>query len=91
VLTERGGHPKPANYRGCSHAKEEMLRRKSQIPKYGAAGSLFSLTHVSPDLPFAAPQASPAEEEGRGVTQPTVQQKISLNNGSKVSQSRFPV
>jgi hypothetical protein len=45
--------PHPSNYRGCSHAKEETRKRKSQrAPK--TTGRVFSSSQPTPGQTFAA-------------------------------------
>jgi hypothetical protein len=49
-----GEKPHPSNYRGCRHANEELLRRKSQrIPKT-TTGRVFSTKLTTPGVSFAA-------------------------------------
>jgi hypothetical protein len=44
----------PSNYRGCTHTKEEIGRRKVQrIPK-NIMGRVFSSNYTMPGLSFAA-------------------------------------
>jgi hypothetical protein len=50
-----GERPHPSTYRGCSHAKEELLRRRTQRPSNkGPAGRLFTSAYVVPGQSFAA-------------------------------------
>jgi hypothetical protein len=52
----------PANYRGCRHAKEEMLKKKPQgIPK-STTGRVFSSTLIKPHLSFAAALRGKADQ-----------------------------
>jgi hypothetical protein len=49
-----GEKPHPSNYRGCSHAKDEMQKRKSQRTPKTTTGRVFSSNHTTPGLSFAA-------------------------------------
>jgi hypothetical protein len=44
----------PANYQGCSHAKEEIQKRKVQRAPKLATGRVFSSTLTTPGVSFAA-------------------------------------
>jgi len=82
-----GEQPHPSSYRGCSHAKEEISRRRSQnSSNKGQTGRLFSSKHVVPGQSFAAalrgdtqqdPQVQRAQQaqnpEDRAQIQPTMQ------------------
>jgi hypothetical protein len=64
---QEGERPHPSNYRGCSHAKEESLRRRSQrpLPKE-PLGRTFAPTRTTPGKSFAAalrgkPQQQPEQ------------------------------
>jgi hypothetical protein len=52
-LTE-GEKPHPSNYRGCSHAKDEMQRKKSQRTPKETVGRVFSTKLTTPGVSFAA-------------------------------------
>jgi hypothetical protein len=80
----QGEKAHPANYRGCKHAKEEMLKRKPQTTPKPTAGRIFSSNPVKPHLLFAAALrghgSQPLHEEAPAssnsepaATNPTVQ------------------
>jgi len=54
-----GGKPHPSNYRGCSRAKEETLRRRAERAptKKTPIGRVFSSRYATPALSFAAAAA----------------------------------
>jgi hypothetical protein len=78
-----GERPHPSTYRGCSHAKEEMLRRKPQKPQKEPTGRIFSSRYIVPGQSFAAAlrgipqlqqiQQSQSKPVDRSDTQPTTQ------------------
>jgi hypothetical protein len=47
-----GEKPHPTNYQGCSHAKEELQRKKSQKSPKTTMGSVFSSTLTAPGVSF---------------------------------------
>jgi hypothetical protein len=49
-----GERPHPSTYHGCSHAKEEMLRRKPQKPQKEPTGLIFSSSYIVPGQSFTA-------------------------------------
>jgi hypothetical protein len=49
-----GEKPHPANYRGSSHAKEELQRKRSQKSPKTTTGRVFSSTIATPGVSFAA-------------------------------------
>jgi hypothetical protein len=49
-----GENPHPSNYRGCSHAKEEMRKRKDQRAPKPPTGRVFSSTYATPGVSYAA-------------------------------------
>jgi hypothetical protein len=44
----------PANYCGCSHAKEEVRKKKSQGTPKTTTGRVFTAKFISPSVSFAA-------------------------------------
>jgi hypothetical protein len=56
-----GKRPHPSNYRGCSHAKEELQRRRKQRPSN--EGQKFSSDYVVPDKSFAAALRSNSQQQ----------------------------
>jgi hypothetical protein len=44
----------PSNYRGCRHAKEEMLRRKAERTPKTTTGRVFPTKLATPGVSFAA-------------------------------------
>jgi hypothetical protein len=65
-----GENPHSSNYRGCSHAKEEIRRRKSQKEPKVKRGSVFSSNYTTPGLAFAAALRNNAEK----LQQPQIRQ-----------------
>jgi hypothetical protein len=49
-----GEKPHPANYRGCSHAKEELQRKRPQKSPKPTTGRAFTSTLAAPGVSFAA-------------------------------------
>jgi hypothetical protein len=49
-----GAKPHLSNYRGCSHAREEIRRRRFQKVEKKTTGRIFSPSYMAPDLSFAA-------------------------------------
>jgi hypothetical protein len=49
-----GETPHPANYRGCSQAKEELQSKRPQKSTKTTAGRVFSSTLATPGVSFAA-------------------------------------
>jgi hypothetical protein len=49
-----GEEPHPSNYRGCSHAKEELRKRKPQRTPKPTTGRVFSSNYINPGMSFAA-------------------------------------
>jgi hypothetical protein len=45
---------RPSNYRGCRHAKKEMLKRKSQKTPNTTTGRVFSSKLAIPGVSFTA-------------------------------------
>jgi hypothetical protein len=68
---KEGEKPHPSNYRGCSHAKEESLRRRSQrtTPKE-AVGRKFSSRPVLPGKSFAAALRGKPQQQQQPRTEP---------------------
>jgi hypothetical protein len=46
---------------GCSHAKEEIRHRRSQVQKKTITGRVFSSNHNTPGLSFAAAMRKTSE------------------------------
>jgi hypothetical protein len=57
-----GEKPHPCNYRGCSHAKEEIQRRRAQREPKTTTGRVFSPTYSTRGLSFAAALRSNVEK-----------------------------
>jgi hypothetical protein len=49
-----GEEPHPSNYRGCSHAREELRKKKLQRAPKPPTGRVFSSRTTSPGVSFAA-------------------------------------
>jgi hypothetical protein len=49
-----GEKPHPANYRGCSHAREELQRKQPQKSPKSTTGRVFSSALATPGVSFAA-------------------------------------
>jgi hypothetical protein len=49
-----GEKPHPANYQGCRLAKEELQKKKSQRMPKATTGRVFSSSHTTPGVSFAA-------------------------------------
>jgi hypothetical protein len=81
---KEGERPHPSSYRGCSHAKEELLRRKnlSSLNK-GAPGRTYSCNYVTPGQSFAAALRSTLGQ------QPPIRQ-AQLKQGTAAEQTRGP-
>jgi hypothetical protein len=58
-----GEEPHPSNYRGCRHATEEMRKRKLQRVPKATKGRVFSSSHTTPGLSFAAALRSNTQQE----------------------------
>jgi hypothetical protein len=68
-----GEKPHPANYRGCSHAKEELQKKKLQKAPKPATGRVFSSNIVNPGVSFAAALRGGASQDQRPLArQPPV-------------------
>jgi hypothetical protein len=88
---KEGEQPHPSNYRGCSHVKEESLRRRSQrsTPKE-TLGRTFASRRTMPRKSFAAVlrgnpqqlQTEPAE-----MTAPLITPKTQVSGHSVQSSS----
>jgi hypothetical protein len=49
-----GKESHPSNYRGCSHAREELRKKKSQRAPKPPTGRVFSSSFTTPGVSFAA-------------------------------------
>jgi hypothetical protein len=49
-----GEKPHPSNYRGCSHAKEEIRRRRTHRTPKMTTGKVFTSNYITSGLTFAA-------------------------------------
>jgi hypothetical protein len=89
-----GENPHPSNYRGCSHAKEELRKRKEQRAPKPPTGPVFSSTYATPGVSYAAalqnstqPRQAPNPTAAR-VEQPRVpppaQQSLQQGTGQSV-------
>jgi hypothetical protein len=65
-----GENPNPANYRGCSHAEEEMQKKKkkSQRTPKTTTGRLIPSKLTTPGMPFAAALRGKTEEQQQPQT-----------------------
>jgi hypothetical protein len=94
-----GEQPHPSNYRGCSHAKEEMCRRKSPRTPKPSTGRAFSSKYITSGMSFTESLQTKADQTQQShpcqaaaaarvtVDQPRVQ---TYRNGRKqVSQHRL--
>jgi hypothetical protein len=81
-----GEKAQPANYRGCSHAKEEMQKRKGQRTKKPAAGRVFSSTLTTTGVSFAAALRGRREDQ----QQPAARQVMAAPSAPEPSTSAPP-
>jgi hypothetical protein len=58
-----GEKPHPSNYRGCTHAKDEIQRRKSQRMPKTTVGRVFSTKFTTPCVSFAAALKGNTEDQ----------------------------
>jgi hypothetical protein len=58
-----GEKPHLSNYRGCSHAREEVHRRKVQTIPKNTTGRVFSSNYTKPGLSFAAALRNNVEQQ----------------------------
>jgi hypothetical protein len=58
-----GEEPRPSNYRGCRHAEEKMRKRKLKKGSKTTTGRVFSSSHTTPGLPFAAVLRSNSQQQ----------------------------
>jgi hypothetical protein len=49
-----GEEPLPSSYQGCSHAREEMQKKKSLRDPKSISGRVFSSNHTTSELSFGA-------------------------------------
>jgi hypothetical protein len=63
-----GEKPHPASYWGCSHAKEELQKKKLQRAPKPTTGWVFSSNIVNPGVSFAATLRGGASQEQRPLT-----------------------
>jgi hypothetical protein len=95
-----GEKPDPSNYRGCSHVKEEMRRRRGPRASEQNTGRAFSSKYIEPGISFAAALKSkdneaqqrhpsqPAEEASATVEHPRVHtQRRQQETGQSVQAS----
>jgi hypothetical protein len=84
-----GERPHPSNYRGCSHAKEELQRKRMQRPSNsGQEARKFSPEYVVPGKSFAAAlDSNPKQQQPPVVTAeaPTTTQNQQQNTGLSVA------
>jgi hypothetical protein len=69
--------PHLSNYRGCRHAKEEKRKRKSQRAPKSTRGRVFSSSHTTPELPFAAVYAA-THSNSRSLGRPQLHRPATL-------------
>jgi hypothetical protein len=53
----------PSNYRGCSHAREEVRRRKAQRTPKNTTGRVFSSNYTTPGISFLVALRNNAEQQ----------------------------
>jgi hypothetical protein len=58
-----GEKPHPSNYRGCSHAKDEMRKRRSQKTSKTITGKVFNSNYTTPGLSAAALRTNTEEQQ----------------------------
>jgi hypothetical protein len=63
-----GEKPHPANYRGCSHAKEELQKKKLQRAPKPTTGMVFSSKPIAPGVSFPAALRGRTTQEQRPLT-----------------------
>jgi hypothetical protein len=90
-----GESPHPASYRGCNHAKQELLRRRNRrATTPGSAGRTFFSEYTTPIdhslLLFAAPISSMGSNHHKKHSK-SLQEKIRIRTPvkSQVSQCRL--
>jgi hypothetical protein len=67
--------PHPANYRGCSHAKEELQRRENQsTTNQESSGRFFFSKYTTPERSFPSVLRIPVEEKQKVSVGPQKQQ-----------------
>jgi hypothetical protein len=79
-----GENPHPANYRGCSHAKEELQKKKLQRAPKTTTGRVFSSVRTTLGVSFAAAlrgsgdqyQSQPQKSQVPVAPPPTTRQNI---------------
>jgi sRNA-binding protein len=80
-----GDSPHPANYMGCSHAKEELQRRKNQrTTNEGSSGRTFFTKYTAPDRSFASVPRCPAEKKQKESAGPQKQQVTNKASGQSM-------
>jgi hypothetical protein len=62
VTLAEGEQPHASNYRGCSHAKEEMRKRKIPRTPKPSTGRAFSSRHITSGVSFAEALQSKADQ-----------------------------
>jgi sRNA-binding protein len=79
-----GDSPHPA-YRGCSHAKEELQRRKNQrTTNQESSGRTFFSKNTMPERSFASVLRSPVEEKQKESAGPQKQQVTNKTSGQSI-------
>jgi hypothetical protein len=68
-----GEEPNPSNYRGCTHTKDEMRKRMSQRTPKTKIGTVFSSSHTTSGLSFAAVQRSNTQQQQQPQPPPVAQ------------------
>jgi hypothetical protein len=76
-----GETPHPSNYRGCSHAQDEIRKRKAKRAPKPTTGRVFSSSHATPGVSYAAALKNPTQPQPRQVAEPAP---------AGVEQSRVP-
>jgi hypothetical protein len=84
-LTE-GEKAHPANYRGCSHAKEEMQKTKVQRTQKPPTGMVFSATRTTTGVSFAAALRGKSEDQ----QQPAARQVMAASGAPQTRTSAPP-
>jgi hypothetical protein len=65
-----GEEPHPSSYQGCSNAREEMWKRKSQREPMTAMGKVFSSSHTTPGLSYMVMLHSNTQQQQQPQPQP---------------------
>jgi hypothetical protein len=81
--------PHPSNYRGCSHAKEEMQKRKLQKAPKTTMGRVFSFIQITPGLFFMVVLHSDSQQQQQPQL-PSVEQACPATMGEMRHSQQVP-